>query len=141
MEHPSASELEVRFELSKEKANLACALCDATDNPEKLEELIEQVPETARYVRQLFSSPYNSSIWRRTVVLHALDVLIGTHGVEPLYSPEQEPHGVEPPAYEYCNAGDSYDTTIIYSREHDKITIDCWGDIAENWSIPEPYRW
>ena len=83
---------------------------------------------TVRYVRQLHSSPYRSQIWRVTVVLHALDIILGTHGVEAL---GPDVGGPNPPPFEYLNSGDPYATTLIYTRATDTLRIGCWGDIAE----------
>ena len=83
---------------------------------------------TQKYVRQLHSSPYRSQIWRVAVVLHAINAIIGTHGVEAL---GPDVGGPNPPPFEYCNAGDPYATTLIYTRATDTLRIGCWGDIAE----------
>lgn len=64
------------------------------------------------------------------MILHAIDTLIGTFGVEPLYGSRQEAHGIELPHY-YLNTGGSYNTTLIYKRETDNLFIGCWGNIAE----------
>lgn len=83
---------------------------------------------TVQYVRQMHSSPYSSQMWRVTVVLHAIDDILGTHGVEAL---GPDVGGSNPPPYEYLNSGDTYGTTLIYTRATDTLRIGCWGDIAE----------
>lgn len=83
---------------------------------------------TVQYVRQMYSSPYSSQMWRVTVVLHAIDGILGTHGVEAL---GPDVGGPNPPPFEYLNAGDPYVTTLIYTRATDTLRIGCWGDIAE----------
>lgn len=83
---------------------------------------------TVRYVRQLHSSPYRSHMWRVTVVLHALDNILCTHGVEAL---GPDVGGPNPPPFEYLNSGNTYGTTLIYTRATDTLRIGCWGDIAE----------
>ncbi len=106
------------------------ALAHAVDDPERLATLIEERhPETARYVRQMFNSPYRSQIWRVTVAMHAIDRILGTHGVEVLGPPR---NGDYAPPYEYCNAGDAYASTLIYKRATDTLLIGSWGDIVEH---------
>ena len=83
---------------------------------------------TVRYVQRMYSSPYSSQMWRVTVVLHAIDGILGTYGVEAL---GPDVGGLNPPPYEYLNSGDTYDTTLIYTRATDTLRIGCWGDIAE----------
>ena len=131
------------FELQRGMAKLLRDLCAARDNAEKLDRLInmerpngEQVlPETARYLRSLHSSPYDSKLWRTTMVLHAINEIVGGHGVEGLGPPRS---GDYAPPYEYINFGDPYVTTLIYNRtgRADTLSIGDWGSIAErhhNW--------
>jgi hypothetical protein len=131
------------FELQRGMAKLVRDLCNARDNAEKLDQLInmerpngEQVlPATARYLRSLHSSPYNSKLWRTTMVLHAINEIVGGHGVEGLGPPRS---GDYAPPYEYINFGDPYVTTLIYNRtgRADTLSIGDWGSIAErhpNW--------
>lgn len=125
---PSTARLVAAFrDLDRPTASLMRRIAKAADEPDDLMRLIRRVEPTARYVNQLHHSPYESAMWRRTVVLHALDVLLGTAGVEPL-GPISAFRG---PPYEYLNAGDTYVATLIFSRDADAITIGSWGDIAE----------
>lgn len=117
-------------DLSYHDADLICRLWAARDDEKSLRILVGFVPQTESYVRALHSNPYDSATWRRTVALHAIDVLLGTHGVEPIYSPEQEP-GCDTPAGEYLNAGDTYTTTLVFDRDADEIRIGCMGDFVE----------
>jgi len=124
--------IETFRDLSHHDAELICKLWAARDDEESLRTLVGFVPQTETYVRSLYNDPYDSAKWRRTVALHALDVLLGTHGVEPIWSPEQEPHNeVDGPAGEYLNAGDMYATTLVFDRDADEIRIGSWGDFAE----------
>src|SRR5262245_24091321 len=54
-----------------------------------------------------------------------IDVVLGTHGVE--YVPAG--HNAKSPAFYYCNAGDTYATTIIKVRG--RFRVGCWGVIVE----------
>ena len=112
--------------------DLAEAVIDCDPDEDPLEALIDsdsRLESTERYVRSLHSSPYYSDIWRVAVALHAIDTLIGTHGVESFGG---DPNTcVDPPTHEYCNAGDPYAATLIYEVASGELFIGCWGDLAE----------
>jgi hypothetical protein len=133
MRMPSARRLQDALHLSPEEANLVRAIGHATDTG-GLASLIEMnVPKTATYVMSMHSSPYDSHMWRVTVALHAMDAIIGTHGVEGLGPARGRDFA---PPYEYLNTGDPYDATLIYRRKTDTVSIGDWGAIAErhpNW--------
>ncbi len=57
--------------------------------------------------------------------LERIDRVLDTHGVE--YQPAGR--GERSPAFYYCNAGDTYATTIL--RVRGRFRIGCWGDIVE----------
>ena len=115
--------------LSAADARLIKKIAKAADYAEELEKVVEKsCPETAKYVHSMHSDPYRTAIWRVTVALHAIDQIVGTHGVEGLGPHTGE--GYAPP-YEYLNAGDTYATTLIYKRATDTLSIGCWGDIVE----------
>ncbi len=128
MRAPSEKKLVEAFrDLTPKNAKLIRAFARAEDDPEKLEELVEKVPATDAYVRSLYSSPYNSGMWRVTVALHAINELVDGYGVEPL-GPVDTRYG---PPYEYINMGDTYATTLIYDRDKDELFIGDWGSIVE----------
>lgn len=125
---PPAAELEKEFRITRKAANQIRALCKAADDPEKLEDLISKHhAKTERYVWSLHSSPYNSRMWRRTIVLHAIDQIIDGHGVEII----GDPVASGGPPYEYINMGDPYVATLIYKRDTDRLFIGSWGDVVE----------
>ena len=128
----SPTELMESFrDLSWWKAQVIKRLCALADKPEELENFIDSYcPGTSAYARQCYTSPYNTKMWRRTMVLHAVNDLIDGHGVEPLGPMDDWSVGYAPP-YEYVNMGDSYSVTLIYDRDEDSLTIGSWGDIAE----------
>jgi hypothetical protein len=134
MRMPSSRRLQDDLHLTAEQAKLVRAIGHATDDGEILSTIIEaSVPRTAGYVRSMHSDPYGSHMWRVTVALHAMDAIIGTHGVEALGPPSG---GNYAPPYEYLNTGDTYSTTLIYRRKTDTVSIGDWGSIAErhpNW--------
>jgi hypothetical protein len=135
MRVPSIKTLTTRFpNLSRDEAKLIRALGHATDDGEKLRQIVEELsPKTAAYVRSMHGEPWSSHMWRVTVALHAMDVVLGTFGVEGL-GPTSGPSYAPP--YEYLNAGDTYATTLIYRNKTDTLSVGNWGDIAErhpNW--------
>lgn len=126
---PSATRLMSTFGISRADANLLRSIGHAVDNADTLRANIDlSCPETAAYVRTLYSDPYTSHMWRVTVALHAMDVILGTHGVEALGGSSDS---VKAPPFEYLNAGDTYATTLVFCRASCTITIATWGDIAE----------
>lgn len=130
MRAPSAKTLLAEFRnLSAEETKLIRKLADAADDGEELKELVDaRVPGTASYVRSMHSDPYRSRLWRTTVALHAINEILGTHGVEGLGPPRS---GDYAPPYEYLNAGDTYAGTLIYDRDGDRLFVGSWGDIVE----------
>ena len=132
MRAPSIANLTSTFGIPADKAKLIRELASSVDNADGLEMLINSCcPGTEKYVRSMHSSPYRSGMWRRTVVLHAIDKILDGHGVEPL-----GPVSMQGPPYEYINMGDTYNTTLIYKKSTDSLSIGSWGDIAEkhpNW--------
>lgn len=112
MRAPSSKALIQAFDLSAQEANLIRRLAHAAGQPATLRALIERsCPETANYVRSLYNDPYDSHMWRVTVVLHAIDHILNGHGVESLGP------------YEYINMGDAYAQTLIYKRSSDSLRI------------------
>jgi len=136
MRVPSAKRLMEAFrDLDKKNANLIRAFAHAVDDPDELRKLVERVPQTDQYVRQLYSSPYRSAMWRRTVALHAIDVLVEGFGVESIPDEDDDPR--RGPRYEYINLGDTYATTLIYDSAKDNLFIGSWGDVVERRGNPE----
>jgi hypothetical protein len=130
MRAPSEKTLLSTFsQLTSESAKLVRMFAKGADDGARLETLVEAyAPATAKYVRSMHSNPYRSSIWRVTVALHAINEIMGTYGVEGLGPPRG---GDYAPPYEYLNTGDTYATTLIYSRDGNNLRIGSWGDIAE----------
>lgn len=40
----------------------------------------------------------------------------------------------------YVNKGDTYDTTLLYDTDKDRLYITSWGDWYENWQSKHPQR-
>jgi hypothetical protein len=129
MRAPSVKTLTADFRLSPDEAKLIRKIAAAADDGEELKKVVDaRVPATSSYVRSLYSDPYRSRLWRTTVALHAMNEVMGTHGVESLGPPRS---GDYAPPYEYLNTGDSYGATLVYDRNGDRLFISSWGDIAE----------
>jgi hypothetical protein len=130
MRMPSVKRLVDCLNVSIDDAKLIRNIGHAVDDRDTLEEIINaKCPKTAQYVRSMYCDPYRSAMWRTTVALHAMDCIVGTHGVESL-GPPNDRDGYAPP-YEYLNTGDTYAMTLIYCRDTDSISLGSWGDIAE----------
>lgn len=123
MRVPSEKKLMGAFRnVDREEAKLVRKFAKAVDDPEALEELVEEhAPSTHTWVQQMYSDPYRSSMWRTSVALHAIGELIGGFGIEALGD-----------KYEYVNMGDTYATTLIYSSDQDRLFIGSWGDFVES---------
>src|ERR1700685_2430408 len=106
MRAPSTNALVTAFrDLDRKGANLIRALAHATNNAGKLAALIEKrFPSPHASARSRYNHPYQSHMWRVTMATHAIDVVLGTHGVEPLGTV----YARSGPPYEYCDAGDTY---------------------------------
>lgn len=134
MRCPSINRLIQAFSLSNDEAKLVRALAFVRDDAKKLEVLINKsCPGTAAYARSCANDPFVSDIWRTTMVLHAIDIILKGFGVECF---GQKRSGDFAPDYEYINLGDTYTTTLIYSRRNDadNLYIGSWGDTAEHLS-------
>lgn len=141
MRTPSVENLVKHFGkhgLTVERAKLIKKLACLRDDAEGLEEFIDSTSELARtseYARSCYHSPYTSEMWRTTVVLHAIDVLMEGYGVESLGEVK-----MSGPPFEYINYGDTYATTLVYSRfnDADNLFISSYGDVVE--SNPHLFR-
>ena len=138
MRSPSVQALVKAFpkDLDRKSAGLIKRLAKADDSAVHLEALIiNNCPETDKYARSLYRDGYASQMWRITLALHAMDEVMGTHGVESL-SPEGD-FSTSAPPYEYLNAGDTYATTLIYDRDKDRLFIGTYGDVVEKFPQSE----
>lgn len=118
-----------RLCLDAKQAGLIRRLAHATDDRVLLEKIINaECPATAAYARSCYHDPYDTHMWRVTMTMHAIDKTLGTFGIEGLGKMRCD---LGAPLFEYCNAGDEYATTLIYTRKTDTIRIGCWGDIVE----------
>jgi hypothetical protein len=89
------------------------------------DQLIDQFPRVREYVSSCFNPP-GTRLLRRM----AIDSLIETHGVEYLGTHRRSGDHVY-----YCNSGDTYDATIVFSG--DCLRVACYGDLIERGTVRE----
>jgi hypothetical protein len=129
MRCPSTKRLRATFpNLQRGQATLIRRLAHDVHHRDTLRNTIEaRCPKTHAYALSCYNDPYDGGMWRRTMMLHAIDEILGTCGVEAL-GPVDMHKG---PPFEYCNTGETYAATIVYSRDSDMLRIASWGDVAE----------
>lgn len=132
MRMPSMKRLVSDLNLSIEDAHFIRAIGHAVDRADALKVVLDTDPRTAPLARDVDGTL--NAMWRRTYALRAMNAILGTHGVEGIGGHDTPFSG---PPYEYLNAGDTYATTLIWTRATDTIRIGCWGDIAERMSCAE----
>lgn len=76
-------------------------------------------PQVKAYLDSCHTRPYTIQIKRWIV-----DSILNTCGVEFLGMDRRSGDGVN-----YCNAGDTYATTILFIGK--RLVVGCWGDLVE----------
>lgn len=66
--------------------------------------------------------------------LRALDMLLGTCGVESLGGKSDDPAHTGAP-FEYLNTGDGYAPTVVWYRSSGRFYIRCWASIVEAYRL------
>ena len=89
-------------------------------------ELETLYPQVSEFIAQQYHTPP-----RRQQKRWIIDRLIGACGVEHLGLHKRRGNHVY-----YCNAGDTYATTIIFIGR--QLKVGCWGDLVERNLIQEP---
>jgi hypothetical protein len=131
MRMPSMKNLLATFrDLNDEDAANIRAIGRAADDQDALHTALTRDARLVSLAADVARAPMNR-MWCRTYALRAMDVLLGTHGVEALTPSPGWHNGYGPAPYEYLNAGDAYAATLIYTAATDTVRIACWGDIAE----------
>ena len=116
MNHPSIKTLMrikdvTRGDAVKIRAILKCNSVDA----------VTEISDSAlKYVRQCYHRPP-----LQLAKLTAIDAILQTFGVESI----PHGHGMRSPSIDYCNAGDTYDLTLLWVRGRYRVAS--WGDIVE----------
>jgi len=120
MRHPTIGALTRAFpSLSAADIALGWAIMHGDIDP-------DYVTETEEWDRLCMNQPH----WTE-LLMHALDTVFEGFGVEGLGEPDPYETPKWAPRYEYINMGDTYDTTLIYDREENRLFIGDWGTIAE----------
>lgn len=65
--------------------------------------------------------------WQR--ILAIANKWLNCHGVEYLRSKTDNMHQSE--GIEYCNTGETYDSTLMFDCRSNIFKVGCWGDIVE----------
>ncbi len=113
-----------------------CSAPGGPDDGARLHDLLyAECPEALRSGGQLENIRWCNVGWLRAYALRAMNIILGTHGVECLTREQESDCFTLGPAYEYLNTGDAYAATLVYHRDSDAIRIGSWGDIAENESF------
>lgn len=90
-----------------------------------LQQIKDVTPEIAAKVREVWKT-----VTIRDEARRQIDKLIDTHGVEFLGVHRETGYDVY-----YCNAGDTYATTILFHGLN--MWVGCWGDLVERNRIRE----
>ena len=83
------------------------------------QEILDNCPATAAWHNACYNTPKLRDLRRE-----AVNELAGMHGVELLGIHKRSGKYVY-----YCNAGDTYATTILFQGA--RMTVGCWGDLVE----------
>jgi hypothetical protein len=81
-----------------------------------------QTPETRRWADSCYHRPSGGEL-----VMHALDQLLETSGVEVI----EDPADPRQAAALYLNAGDTYTPTILFDSCTRRYRLTTWGDFVE----------
>jgi hypothetical protein len=115
MNYPSIKAIKAAFpNLPEGRAELIRGIIEGKLSP------VEHSSATEQWVEQCYNRPSNHEL-----KMSAINDLLEMFGVE--YMPEGK--NAKSPAFEYCNAGDTYATTVIFING--RYVIGCWGDIVE----------
>jgi len=114
------SNIQTQLNLSLEVAKTVHGLMNDSIDPESF----ERFPQTYHWIRQCFNRPSEIEI-----IMSAINEVAGFHGVE-YAGPEIDSRFT--PRFSYCNAGDTYNTTIVHDNETSDFIIGCLGDLIES---------
>lgn len=96
-------------------------------------DILELLPATRAWVLQCHNMPHSRSIRK-----HALNEVLGMHGIEVLYRQRKEringewvDVNTDIVFAEYLNSGDPYVPTLIWRVGGMGPLIGCWGDLPE----------
>lgn len=87
---------------------------------------LETIPAVRRRIDECYHRPS-----RHDVTMHALNDILGTHGVEALGDIDMH----DGPPFEYLNVGDPYVATVVWYRSSGRYYVRCYGDIVEAYRL------
>lgn len=80
--------------------------------------------EDAKAIRAIWHASWKSNTGGMTEARERIDAILRTSGVEWLGVHKRAGKSVY-----YCNAGDTYATTVLFIGH--RLIVGCWGDLAE----------
>ncbi len=118
--NPSIKTIATRLKwLDEQQVKTVRGLIDGSLDP------VEVSMETQRWVNSCDNEPSEVEL-----IMHAIDTVMGTHGVEAVYTDYDS--SLNHPTAVYCNTGETYDPTIVYCYQRDRFLVTSWGDYYEN---------
>ena len=93
-------------------------------------QLVREHPAVVSWAEQCTHDPRESSQAYAECLLCAINAELGGYGVEPIRGRYVDRYHQDIQAV-YVNLGDTYDTTILYDHETDRLQITSWGDWVE----------
>lgn len=78
---------------------------------------------------------YHLRYGKHRATMAALDILLGTYGVESLPGLCDGDNPSKPARFEYLNVGESYAPTVVWYRSSGRFYIRCWSDIVEAYRL------
>lgn len=136
--YPSIKTLTEQLGISKPRAKYIRKLM-------KLEVGDHQLPAaTQQWLQQCHHTPSietGRTASRREVAMHAIDAVLGTHGVEAVYlnwNRKWIDNYHCDVAFTYCNTGQTYAATVLLGSSSQHFAVSSWGDRVEG--NPGRYR-
>ncbi len=122
MNYPSIKRIASVLNIDQSLAKQIRGLMDGDLSP-------QDVPTTKQGVDGCYGVPYSDE-----QVMHAIDRLLGNHGVEGLGEALGSYYG-DAPQYSYSNTGDTYAGTVIQDNETGRYLLTSWGDLVESGKV------
>lgn len=113
---PPAAAIAAAFNVSIETAHLARRIIRGEAGP------LASSPATAAWERACYNSPRQTDR-----ILHALNSILGCHGVEAFCTENDPYHAIA----EYLNTGDTYSPTLLFRHDTGTFRLTSWGDFYE----------
>ena len=95
--------------------------------PEEFQATYE-VTIISKFDQYTFWEDHNSILYYKMIIINNM---LDLHGVESFVKENESEDFSTQTVYEYINAGDIYNTTLIYNYDSHEITMGCSGDFME----------